>query len=288
MQNNARPFFDFMAARESIRIAKERGDPWPWSTDEILTTWKFTNVKREHDRTTIWMRENWTKPNETRPFGEIVFNCALFRYFGTVEFAEALGWRRKWNPEDVVDLAARRMSRGERVFTGAYIIPTLGYRGPKAEAVARHILSPLWQVRDRLAHIAEATRSWRATADALRAMPGFGGTGFMAKETLQDVIHTPVLASAIDRDEWCPAGPGARRGLNRLAGRRLDAVLPEAKLVLEMIALLRLSRSQLASHMPRLELHDVQFQLCEFDKYERVRLGEGRPRSKYVCHSGLV
>ena len=26
---------------------------------------------------------------------------------------------------------------------------------------------------------------------------------------------------------------------------------------------------------------DIQFQLCEFDKYERVRLGEGRPRAKY-------
>ena len=26
---------------------------------------------------------------------------------------------------------------------------------------------------------------------------------------------------------------------------------------------------------------DIQFQLCEFDKYERVRLGQGRPRSKY-------
>ena len=26
---------------------------------------------------------------------------------------------------------------------------------------------------------------------------------------------------------------------------------------------------------------DVQNCLCEFDKYERVRLGEGRPKSKY-------
>ena len=30
-----------------------------------------------------------------------------------------------------------------------------------------------------------------------------------------------------------------------------------------------------------LELHDIQFQLCEFDKYERVKHGQGRPRSKY-------
>ena len=26
---------------------------------------------------------------------------------------------------------------------------------------------------------------------------------------------------------------------------------------------------------------DIQFQLCEFDKYLRVKLEEGRPRSRY-------
>ena len=39
------------------------------------------------------------------------------------------------------------------------------------------------------------------------------------------------------------------------------------------------------THWPKnyvdLELHDIQFQLCEFDKYERVINNEGRPRSKY-------
>lgn len=288
MQSKAQRFFDFMSAREALRISKERGDPWPWSPDAILTAWKFTNVKREDDRTTIWMRQNWTKPNEARPLGEILFNCALFRYFGTIEFAEELGWCTEWDADQVVRLAAHRMLRRERVFTGAYIIPTLGHRGAKAEAVARLILDPLWRARDQLADVATRTQSWRATANALRTFAGFGGTGFMAKETLQDAIRTPVLAGATDRDVWCPAGPGARRGLNRLAGRKLSTVLPESDLVAEMISLLRLSRRGLASHVPRLELHDVQFQLCEFDKYERVRLGEGRPRSKYVRRDGLI
>lgn len=283
MLTSAGAFFKFMTAREALRVAKESGAPWPWSPDAILTAWKFTNVKREHDRTTVWMRKNWTGPNEGRPPGEIIFNCALFRYFGTSEFAEALGWRYDWDPHEVAALAAARMTRGERVFTGAYIIPTLGHRGPKAEAVAHLILSPLWKARDRLAKIAADTRSWRATAEALRVLPGFGGSGFMAKETLQDAIQTPALAAVTDRDKWCPAGPGARRGLNRLANRPLNAAVSEEKLVTEMVALLDLSRAHPVNGLPPLELHDVQFQLCEFDKYERVRKGEGRPRSKYIC-----
>jgi hypothetical protein len=33
--------------------------------------------------------------------------------------------------------------------------------------------------------------------------------------------------------------------------------------------------------MPSVEMRDIEHSLCEFDKYERVRLGEGRPRMKY-------
>lgn len=281
-------FVEFMVAREALRVAKEAGAPWPWSPDQILSRYKFTNVKREDDRTTRWMRANWTGPNLDRPGGEIVFNCALFRYFGTTEFAAAVGWRREWRPDEVLATALARRSRGERVFTGAYIVPTLGHRGPKAEAVVHHVLTPLWAARERLAATALRTASWRSVAAELRRLPGFGGTGFLAKEVLQDVIRTPVLENAVDRDTWCPAGPGARRGLNRIFGRPVGASRPERALLAEMVGLLAFARDRLPAHMPGLELHDIQFQLCEFDKYERVRLGEGRPRSLYRLDAARI
>ena len=37
----------------------------------------------------------------------------------------------------------------------------------------------------------------------------------------------------------------------------------------------------LQAGMPDIHAQDLQNALCEFDKYERVRLGEGRPRSLY-------
>lgn len=280
--SSAEGFFAFMAAREQLRIRKESGGLWPWSEDQILNAYKFTNVKREDDRTTRWMRSAWTNPNQGRPAGEIIFNCALFRYFGTTEFADAIGWQRDWNPHRCITIAEDRRARKQRVFTGAYIIPTLGHRGPKAEAVSRLILSPLWNSRDELGELAVRTQRWQSVAAKMKALPGFGGTGFMLKEVLQDVIHTPVLRNAQDRNSWCPAGPGARRGLNRIHKRALGSSLAEDRLISEMISLLALSKSSLPSFMPELELHDIQFQLCEYDKYERVRLGEGRPKARYV------
>lgn len=270
-----------MAMREKLRLTKESGAPWPWSDDSILNTYKFTNVKREHDRTTQWMRKHWTHPNEDRPHGEIIFNCALFRYFGTSEFAKAVGWQVNWTASSIIDIAVKRFADKERVFTGAYIIPTLGKSAPKHEVVCNDVLTPLWTLKDDLASLAQDTQSWERVGRRMMSMPGFGGTGFMTKEVLQDVLHTPVLWNAKDRNTWCPAGPGARRGLNRLYGRALAARITEEHLLAEMISLFAKAPFCLPDFMPELELHDIQFQLCEFDKYERARLGQGRPRSKY-------
>ena len=43
-------FFDFCIERESIRKKREKGLPFPWSTDKIFNNGRFLNVFREDDR----------------------------------------------------------------------------------------------------------------------------------------------------------------------------------------------------------------------------------------------
>ena len=43
-------FFDFCKERENIRIARENGEDFPWSTDDIFQNGRFLNVFREDDR----------------------------------------------------------------------------------------------------------------------------------------------------------------------------------------------------------------------------------------------
>jgi len=276
-------FYDFMIARESLRLKKAKGDPFPWSDDEILNTYKFTNVKREHDRTTKWMRRYWTDPNNGRPSAEILFNCALFRYFGTAEFAEAIGWQTSWEPHDqahVKDTAEYRLRHKERVFTGAYVITNQGIAAPKQEVVVDCFLTPFWKAAPKLAKMAASTRSWELAAKEMMKLQGFGGSGFMTKEILQDALHTSVFNfGCSDRNTYCPIGPGANRGLNRLAARPLKSKSKNA--LAEMLDLYVARKRFWPANFVELELHDIQFQLCEFDKYERVRLGQGKPRSKY-------
>ena len=48
-----------------------------------------------------------------------------------------------------------------------------------------------------------------------------------------------------------------------------------------MKELLDVSNDYIDPALPALEMREIEHCLCEFDKYERVRLGQGRPRSKY-------
>jgi hypothetical protein len=90
------------------------------------------------------------------------------------------------------------------------------------------------------------------------------------------------------------AGPGALRGLHRLAGREVRSGWRTKQGLGQQQALeeLRALRDRLAQRWPGgwpggeyglpLSLADVQNCCCEFDKYERTRLGEGTPRQLFT------
>ena len=277
-------FYKFMQKRETIRLHKENGMPWPWTDDPILREYKFTNVKRAHDRTTRWFWENALDPHAKDPLEVQLFNCALFRYFGTIEFFEAIGWHSHWNADkaDRVKATAHlRLLDKKRVFTGAYVITNQGIKAPKQNVVVDYFLTPLWETCPLLVQIAQESKSWEAVANSMMQLKGFGGTGFMTKEILQDAIHTPVLHSCTDRNTWCPVGPGAKRGINRILEQPVKSTLKGNDGLVIMQKLFEMRWKHWPENFVELELHDIQFQLCEFDKYERVKHGEGRPRSRY-------
>ena len=50
IEDPVKSFFDFCKERENIRIARENGEGFPWSTDDIFQNGRFLNVFREDDR----------------------------------------------------------------------------------------------------------------------------------------------------------------------------------------------------------------------------------------------
>ena len=94
---------------------------------------------------------------------------------------------------------------------------------------------------------------------------------------------TPILSGAPDIATWAAAGPGTIRGLNRLAGRRLDFPLDQGRALGEIRDL---HPRLVADSGVAMDFSDVPNVMCEVDKYIRVMKGEGKPRARYVPGRG--
>lgn len=280
----------YMRKREEIRLRKEAGEPWPWTHDKILQQYKFTNVKRAHDKTTRAFVDHYRQYylNEESPHYrdavKLLYNCGIARYFGTIGFKLAVGYLGKHDGRKLCTTARAMLERGEQVFTGAYIVTNSGQSGPKYDVVVNY-LEKLWRKAKDIVQAMREHRSWEAGYRVMTTLPGFKGSGFMAKEVLQDfLLIWEGTAQITDYYDWTPVGLGARRGINRLLKRPIHFQQSEAKYIEEVRALWKQLKDWWLAVFPKAEpltAHDVQFCLCEFDKYERVRKGQGRPRSKY-------
>lgn len=69
----------FIRERERVRQAKERGDPFPWTTDSIISGNRFCNVRREDDRVTRWVATHWRNDDLDNWFAMAVVRLAINR-----------------------------------------------------------------------------------------------------------------------------------------------------------------------------------------------------------------
>lgn len=283
--SKTKAFYDFMIERELIRQRRRAGLPMSaWTADPIFQTYSFTNVKREHDRTTTLLKREFYDLAVAEMDGidgitdgelkMLLLNCGIFRFFGTIETARRIGWSRTWDAET----RARIMQLGPSLgFTSAYIVTSAGRSDPKYSVVCEFI-DALWARIDQIL----TYETWEGAVSEMTECYGIGS--FMAKEIYLDYL----LASGIkptDWQTWTPVGPGGRRGASRIR-YGIDDKISETE-ALEVIRDLyskrdehwpaKISGDGISYFMPDLDLTDVQFQLCEFDKYSRVAEGR-RPK----------
>lgn len=289
-------FWHYLNERHRIYLRRSAGAPLPWTSDPIFQQYKFTNVFRELDRTTIWVRENIRKPLA----GELellLFNTALFRQTGASE-----GWQgivRKFSPSKHAAKYVAAQHAGVKVFTGAYMV-TGQFPGAKGNnkvvSLFEHALLPVWKARRRLVEVCLDTNSLQAFVAELGCFVGWRGNNFMAYEVACDLLHTQLLGNACDQFTWANPGPGAQRGLSRIFGGEINMLRgarsrEREQSIAEMRQLLAQTPKKLGKHFDGafpIDMRVIENALCETDKYERTRLGQGRPRSRYAGDGGLV
>lgn len=296
-----REFFAYARERYSILVRRRnkatlmlgKDGLRHWTLDPILQEYRFCNVFREHDKTTEWFRRHVRGPMSNDP--RVLLATYVFRWFNRVSTCRLLhglsedgtvqntSLFKDWSQE----YARNRLRDVRPLVTGAYMVKTptsmnklegvlwcVEQFAPKALELAAEML----RGQGRLT-LQEATK-------LLSEFPFMGP--FMAYEVVTDLRHTYLLDRAPDVLTWASAGPGAARGLGRVLSGDPGAFhynrpADQEQLLLGMRDLLRASKK--ATHWPRewprWEMREVEHTLCEFDKYERTRLGEGHPKQRY-------
>ena len=268
--------FCWILERENIRRKKDAGEQKPWTDDPILRDFRFCNVYREFDAVTRWIATNWRTPWRDDP--DLWFAMLVARLFNLPGTLGYIGYPVPFNSRKMHKMLHERKASGQNVFNAAYIVSTNGRAMDKIDYVMSEIIEPAWDSRN----IVRPKQGDTLESFAKRIRRLNGMASFMTGQIVADMKYVWPLKDAPDWFTWAAAGPGSRRGLNRVMDRNLNAPWNEAAWHKSLMVLHEAIKPLLKKHhLYEMHAQDLQNCLCEFDKYERVRLGEGRPKSKY-------
>ena len=270
--SNAELVARFVQAREDARLDNELGGPRR-CTDKVIQAYRFCNVQREDDKVTRWLKKYWRDPYwQHENFIPAMILARMVNWPPTLAY---MNFPLVWDENHIVHCIHSMASRG-KAWTGAYVITTCGRPMDKAtyvvQTAAQALGLPTYQPRP------ENTLDGLWTS--LRGHDGLGA-GFIAAQVVADVKYTPLLQDAPDWWTWAVPGPGSRRGINRYYELPLSTKLGNKEWLAHLHEMIEQVTPLLPDHGPY-HAQDWQNVMCEFDKWMRVRKGEGRPRSRYT------
>jgi len=287
------PVFDsywkFAAARQQVYFARVSGSPPPWTTDPIITQYRFTNAYRAADRVSQFMLRSviyGAQHNEP----DLMFRILLFKLFNRIETWQLLERAfgdvtvSTFNVERYAAVLNDALRTGSRIYSAAYIMPPAPGLRRHARKHETHLALLASMLSDHLPKTLAATESLRDVYALLVEYPGLGP--FLAYQFAIDLNYSPL----IDHSEmdFVQPGPGAVDGIRKCfptarPSDMADIIYKVCEQQEEHFAARGLAFQTLWGRP--LQLIDCQNLFCEISKYARVAHPEivgstGRARIK--------
>lgn len=267
-------FWYWIREREAARIRKESGAPKPWSSDFVLNTFHFCNVRREDDRGTREIRAAVLKylpgmdPLTISSLPSVYTMARMFNYAPSVEFLLSRTLVDGATMTEAFEDIQRHHESGAKIFHPAYVISTAGRHMSKTKYIQQTV--------EAVQALLVPTHSLYAAHAVLSTVNGLGGTGFLAAQIIADLRNDRYLVQAAAEKDWCCPGPGSLKGMAIIHGASVTMASFGSHI------------EWLYDQMPQdiwdMEIHaqDLQNCLCEFSKY--VRYLENSPGRRRYYH----
>ena len=268
-------YWRFAAERQAIFFRRATGDSPPWTDDEILQTYKFTNVYRASDRVSQYLIRQVIYAGDQSPH-EVFFRTILFKLFNKIEtwllLNKELGpiTYRDYSFERYDRVLTAAMERKQSIYSAAYIMPS-GSRGAGTTKKHRSHLKLLERMmNDEVPLRLGDCRSMREAFDLLLSYPMIGD--FSAYQYVTDLNYSTLVD--FSEMEFVVPGPGAMDGIHKcfasLGGLSESDMV---KLITDRQEY-EFDRLGLQFHSlwgRPLQLIDCQNLFCEISKYSRIK-----------------
>lgn len=267
-------YWRFAAERQEIFFKRCRQTRPPWTSDPILTEFKFTNAYRASDRVSQYLIQKVIYRGEQSE-EEIFFRTLLFKLFNKIETWELLERSfgqvsyRDFRFEAYEKVLMDALTRGETIYSAAYIMPSGSSTFGTTKKHRAHLKLLERMMTDEVPLRIAETKSMRDAFMLLRSYPTIGD--FLAYQYVTDLNYSTLIN--FSEMEFVVPGPGAKSGISKCF-ESLGGISEED--------IIRVVTDRQSAEFERLgidfkslwgrplQLIDCQNLFCEVDKYSRV------------------
>ncbi|WP_377478575.1 MAG: putative DNA base hypermodification protein [Microcoleus anatoxicus] len=294
-------YWRFAAERQKIFFKKLEKAQIPWTDDQILSTYKFTNAYRASDRTSQYLIRNVIYRNDLPACStEVFFRIMIFKLFNKIETWQLLENKigcityADYSFERYDKVLTEAMKSEQTIYSAAYIMPSGGKTLGHTTKHRNHLKLIELMMADELPHKLADAKNMHKGFDLLRDYPTLGD--FLAYQFITDVNYSKI--TNFSEMDFVIPGPGALDGIRKCF---LDlGGLNEPEIIKFMADIQESEFERLGLDFKslwgrNLQLIDCQNLFCEVDKYARMKhpdiagiSGRTRIKQKYSANTQPV
>jgi hypothetical protein len=203
----------FIKERYNIHINKDvkKLSP-PWTKNKHLQTYKYTNIRREHDKETIYLIKNVSK-NKSLSYKNKLLNSFLFRLINNSKYLKEVSFPFDFNNLDFKELKKIQDKIGFPIFNSAFMV--IGYTKAIDNLYGNHKLTSILKYVEKNKEIIISSCYCKNQKEFLKNIKTIRGIGdFMAYQIFLDFTY--IKEFPFTENEFVKAGPGCRLGLDLL------------------------------------------------------------------------